>query len=193
MSSIKLAKFGGLIPRLSVKLLPSNAAQKAHNCRLKSGRLEPLLQPAEDTRTGSTVSSSCKTIYLWRHGETISDEQWLSWNDYVSVVPSPIADDDKYRIWIAGKTRADDAVEPHGVMTTALWAVEVLLNSDDMHEYFVRAMAPEMRDYLRVQFVRGLKKDGWEVDNPAAVELALRKWGEEIGKAAGQVEGFFCE
>ena len=104
MPAVKIARFGGIIPRLSSKLLPDSAAQIANNCRIKSGRLEPILQPAIDPRIGGQVTAACKTIQLWRHGAGIENEQWLSWNDHVSVAQSPIADDDKFRQWIAGKT-----------------------------------------------------------------------------------------
>lgn len=106
MGVIRINTFGGIVPKLSAKLLPDNAAQTAHNCRLKSGRLEPLLQPAADTTSGRVVpavTDSVKTMYLWRRGTSPASE-WLTWNGLVGVAGSTLNDDDKARVWIAGAT-----------------------------------------------------------------------------------------
>lgn len=99
---LKLTTFGGIAPRVAPKNLADTAAQTAHNCRLKSSRLEPLLQPAVDSQTGATgLTDAVRSMHLWRRN---SSAEWLTWNGNVAVAPSTINDDDKDRIWIAGAT-----------------------------------------------------------------------------------------
>jgi len=78
---------------------------------------------------------------------------------------------------------------PHGELTTAAWAVDVLLHgcSDCMHEYFASSLAPRMAGYLRVQFSRGAKADGWRMDNPDMATICVNKWETEINAAAAEV------
>lgn len=42
MSAIKTPTFGGIMPRINPKLLPDTAAVLAHNCKFKSGSMQPL-------------------------------------------------------------------------------------------------------------------------------------------------------
>jgi hypothetical protein len=75
-------------------------------------------------------------------------------------------------------------IMPHGQATTALWAIDVLLNCDEMHDYFAQSMGPWLWDCLRIQFKRQPKASGWRMDNPAMVDAALTAWDREIDGAA---------
>ena len=103
-AKIHINHFGGIVPRTAPKLLSDVAAQRAHNCRLKSGRLEPLRGTIPDThasRVFPVVSAATKTLHLWRRG---GGEEWLAWNGLVGVANSTLNDDEHARVWVAGQT-----------------------------------------------------------------------------------------
>lgn len=84
---IDVPSFKGMIPRLTPRGLPENAAQEAINCRLQSGDLESwrhfLLTKALDN------AGPVRTIYLL-------NDQWLSWDDQVDVARSLIPGDSSF-------------------------------------------------------------------------------------------------
>ena len=77
-------------------------------------------------------------------------------------------------------------ISPSGELTTAAWCVDVLMHgcSDCMSEYFVSSLSPMLGNYLRVQFQRGAKDNGWRMDNPDVIELAEATWDKDIDAAA---------
>lgn len=96
MPTIKLKTFKGIMPKLAPKLLPEYAAQTARNCRITSGRLEPL----NGNTVIETVTAGLETIFLWRY--TDSAEKWLTWSTPVNVVQSPLAGDEYRRVYYTG-------------------------------------------------------------------------------------------
>lgn len=115
MPTIKTDQFAGIVPRMAPTLLPDSAALIAHNCRLKSGKVEPVLMPQIATgfrmvlENGLTKISDAKSIYIWRRG-TVTD--FLAWPGIVKVAPSNIADDERYRLFVTGETGYNGANEP---------------------------------------------------------------------------------
>lgn len=107
MATVKFEDFGGIAPGITPARLPSNAATIAHNCRLKSGRLEPLHEPVKDTRRvnfegGLNEIAEAKTIYLWNKSE--GEPEWIAWKGRVSVAPSNLAIDQNRRLFVTGAT-----------------------------------------------------------------------------------------
>jgi len=60
MASIKIMRFGGLLPQVNPKALPNDRAQIAHNCLLWDGFLRPMPQWQIDQTVGSTPQSLFK-------------------------------------------------------------------------------------------------------------------------------------
>ncbi len=107
MATITFQDFGGIAPGIAAARLPDNAALEANNCRLKSGRLEPLHEPEKDTRRvnfegGLNEIADARTIYLWHKGE--GEAEWIAWNGKVSVAPSNLAIDKNSRLFVTGET-----------------------------------------------------------------------------------------
>jgi hypothetical protein len=89
MFDISLEKFNGIVPRISAKLLPKEAAQTAENCRLLSGRLEPI------NDVGNSVGSGSGDIFKWYRNDS---SEWLS--GYSDYVKGPINDDSYDRVYL---------------------------------------------------------------------------------------------
>jgi hypothetical protein len=85
---IRVSSFAGEVPRLIPRLLAENYAQIAENVRVERGDLLPI----RASRFEQRLDAAAKTIY--KHGDT-----WLSFDEVVSVVPAPIAEN---RVYIFG-------------------------------------------------------------------------------------------
>jgi len=83
MGVIRIDRFAGAIKAVAPQLLPDNAAQAAHNCKLVSGNLEPW----KGTTTVNTPAKSGtkKAIHLF------NGNVWFHWIDEVDVVRAPVA------------------------------------------------------------------------------------------------------
>lgn len=109
MATIKIDSFSGIMPRVHPTLLPDSCAVKAHNCRLKSGKLSPVREPSKvdnasiRLENGLDKIANAQSIYLWRHGENRTGE-FLAWPGIVRVARGNIADDDRDRIFVSGET-----------------------------------------------------------------------------------------
>lgn len=85
--------FGGIRPRVSVRLLADNEAQIASNVRLESGELRGWSLAEVITSLGTT---GVRTIYLFG-GAT-----WLKWTTDVDVARSPVEGDATERTYYTG-------------------------------------------------------------------------------------------
>ena len=108
MASVRFEDFGGIAPGVSPARLPANAALRAHNCRLKSGRLEPLREPSADTRRvnfegGLNAIADAGSLYLWNKSGG-AEPEWIAWKGRVSVAPSNLAVDANNRLFVTGET-----------------------------------------------------------------------------------------
>ena len=107
MPTIKIDSFSGIMPRVHPTLLPDSCAVKAHNCRLKSGKLSPLRQPLKVSgkrirlENGLDKISDAESLYLWKRGAV---SEFLAWPGVVRVAQSNIADDARRRIFVTGET-----------------------------------------------------------------------------------------
>lgn len=103
---IAISNFKAALPKYSALAIPESHAQTAADCRLESGDIVPLLDNSEAALlalTGAEIAS----IYLWRVN---ADEYWLRFEDQVSVIRSPIADDSYSRIYWSGDSRVSGEV-----------------------------------------------------------------------------------
>jgi hypothetical protein len=115
--------FGGLMPRVEASLLPDNAATVAHDCRLRSGKLAPMKQSASfmdypvRLENGLVDMADALSLYLWKRG---TRKEFLTWPGFVTVAPSNLFDDDRYRVFVAGATGkhgAEVEIPPAPVMS----------------------------------------------------------------------------
>jgi hypothetical protein len=92
MTVIAINGYRGAVPRFSDRLLKPNQAQRARNCRITSGRLDPIrgLGPVFT----SDLEEEISTMYRYRHyvgGAPL--DNWLIWAADVDVELSPLAND----------------------------------------------------------------------------------------------------
>lgn len=117
MSVIKLIGFSGEVPRLTPRLLGSNAAQTAFNTRLTSGDLAPIRRARQRHSFGTAPENGYNTIY--KH-----NSEWLGWATVVNVAPGAVAQDRLYytgdgapKMRIAGVVYPLAVPRPTGALT----------------------------------------------------------------------------
>lgn len=101
MTVVNIKSFRGQIPRVSDRLLQPNYAIRATNCKITSGRLDPLA----GLTTVFNASSQINTVYRYRafvSGSYV--DNWLTWSEIVNVVPSPNANDSYGRFYFSSET-----------------------------------------------------------------------------------------
>jgi hypothetical protein len=86
---MSILNFQGLRPRMSPRLLDASQAQKAENCDLLSGKLGAIQDVGDVAGLPDALQLS-----IFKYGAS-----WLSWNNFVKVVQSPIANDTFNRIY----------------------------------------------------------------------------------------------
>lgn len=96
MTAIRVGPFRGEVPRLSDRLLQPNQATAAVNCKITSGRLDPLKGLG---LIHTSLLASIKTIYRYRFTGL---DNWLVWSRVVDVVKSPTIQDALGRIFYTG-------------------------------------------------------------------------------------------
>lgn len=103
MAGFKIDNFGGVIPRLGSRLLPTNGAQVAQNVKLFSGELRSWQRTtAVNTPTkGGTSTIGLQSMYRMY---STSTDYWLSWTDDVDAVRGPIAGDTSFKLYFTGDT-----------------------------------------------------------------------------------------
>ena len=114
MATVKIDRFGGIVPRIAPTLLPDGMATVAHNCRLKSGKLVPLREPSFVEASEHTVYhenglgsiADAHSVYCWKH--TLADgtvrTDFLAFPGRVYFSHGNIADDAHDRIFVTGET-----------------------------------------------------------------------------------------
>lgn len=114
MATVKIDRFGGMVPRVAPSLLSDGMATVAHNCRLKSGKAVPLREPAvvdKDSHTvyhenGLAAIGGANSVYCWKH--TLADgtvrTDFLAFPGRVYFAHGNIANDERDRIFVTGET-----------------------------------------------------------------------------------------
>jgi hypothetical protein len=101
MTAVNIKAFRGQVPRVSDRLLQPNYATRAMNCKITSGKLEPLagLSLVFDAEEQIT------TVYRYRaFVNGAYEDNWLSWPEVVSVAQSPNANDVYGRFYFASES-----------------------------------------------------------------------------------------
>jgi len=94
MTVIAIKAFRGAVPRMSSRLLQPNQAIRAWNCRITSGRLDPVNKPR--TVVTSTIANNIRSIYRYRHLRAgVRLDSWLTWDSDVDMAPSPLANEER--------------------------------------------------------------------------------------------------
>lgn len=96
MSSINFKVFRGQVPRISPRLLAPNYAQRALNCKITSGALDPIagLTPV------ATIGRDVGSIFRYRKfGDAGALDIWLTFPGNSDLVRSPLANDEYGRIY----------------------------------------------------------------------------------------------
>lgn len=115
MSNVVIKNPRGEVPRIKPRLLPANFAQRARNCKLKSGALDPIKRPGLVLTNPGNVT--IKTAKRYRHLiNNILVDNWLTWGVDVNFVPSPNANSVEGRFYFTS-----DAFEPR--MSTYAMAI----------------------------------------------------------------------
>lgn len=111
MTAVNIKAFRGQIPRVSERLLTPNHAARALNCKITSGSLDPLAGIEQVYSTSRTI----ETIYRYRaFVNGVFEDNWLTWSEDVSIVPSPNANDPDGRFYFTS-----DSFEPRMSSYTA--------------------------------------------------------------------------
>lgn len=103
---VRFRQFSGEFPRLNPAFLPDAGATDATNVRLASGAIQPLYG-MESVSTLALTGHNIAAIHLWSVG---GNDYWLRFQDAVSVIRSPIADDSYSRIYWSGDSRMGGAL-----------------------------------------------------------------------------------
>lgn len=99
MTAVNIKGFRGAVPRISSRLLQPNQAEIADNCRLTSGKLEPL-KGLETVHLSQLPS--IETAFFWRAIiDSRPQDNWLVWDSDVDVVKSLIPNDPLQRFYFS--------------------------------------------------------------------------------------------
>ncbi|WP_288077879.1 hypothetical protein [Pseudomonas sp.] len=96
MAAVTFKAFRGMVPRTSERLLSPNYAQRATNCKITSGALDPLDGPLLVSNVGRAIA----TLFRYRHfidGAPV--DNWLTFEADTDVVLSPLANDEQGRVF----------------------------------------------------------------------------------------------
>lgn len=103
MVAVNIRAFRGAVPRVSERLQQPNFALRALNCKITSGKLEPLFGPL---LVFNTQRPAARTLYRYRYyGQSTPLDNWLSWADDVDVVENPAANDTLGRLYFTGENQ----------------------------------------------------------------------------------------
>ena len=96
---IRFNTFLGQLPKLNDYALPESNAVSAVNCDLSDGFVRPLASVTDTGTTLALTGHDVASIFKWDVG---SNSYWFRFQDAVSVIRSPIADDAYSRVYWSG-------------------------------------------------------------------------------------------
>jgi hypothetical protein len=125
MTGIAIQAFRGTKPRTSKRLIGDSLAQQALNCRITSGRLDPIKGLG---LVHTSLAAQIETIYRYRFR---TDDNWLVWDTTVDVAKSPVAQDSLGRFYFSGDgeprmSTYADAISGGGPYPTAWYVLGVV-------------------------------------------------------------------
>ena len=110
--NVRIDSFHGIQPRLHPSLLGAGMAVRAHNCRLKNGKLVPLREPSRAAgitthlEAGLGSIADARSLYAWKHTQrdgTVKID-FLAFPGIVDFAEGNIADDEYDRLFVSGET-----------------------------------------------------------------------------------------
>jgi hypothetical protein len=129
MTAINIKAFRGQVPRVSSRLLQPNRALRAMNCKITSGRLDPLRGLSVELES---VSDLIKSMFRYRYfGGATPQDHWMHWGSDVDAVYSPIANDSLGRVYFTSEdfeprmTTYDEAIDGAGPFPAAWYGLGV--------------------------------------------------------------------
>ena len=116
--NVRIDNFHGIQPRLHPSLLGDGMAVRAHNCRLKSGKLVPLRQPKAirdipamanvpvHMEAGLGSIADAKSLHCWKHtrADGTVTVDFLAFPGIVDFAEGNLADDQFDRLFVTGDT-----------------------------------------------------------------------------------------
>jgi len=111
---INISTMKGAVPRLKEHLLPNEIATIAKDCEFENGIITPL--PTSDF-SEALGRSNVSTLHRYLNST------WLTWTDKVSVINSPIAQDEWQRVYWTGQGRPKVATQAQmgGAYSPSSW------------------------------------------------------------------------
>ena len=108
MAEITVQDCRGMSEKIDPKKLPEGMAQEALNIEFGHGHIKPFKQPSEATVTANlnSISGTTERIYLTQGGK------WLAFDDFVSVMDSPVPDDSFERVYTTGEVASGVDLPP---------------------------------------------------------------------------------
>lgn len=98
MAGVAWNRFRGIAPKIEPRLLPAPLGQKATNCRVFSGALEPWRAPLTVANASKSVSGAVRSIFRM-DDQAGGAPKWLNWLTDVHVVRGPVADSTQRIYW----------------------------------------------------------------------------------------------
>lgn len=108
MAEISVQDCRGMSEKIDPKKLPEGMAQEAYNIEFGHGHIKPFKQPASATVTANlnSISGTTERIYLTQGAK------WLAFDDFVSVMDSPVPDDSFERVYTTGEVASGVDLPP---------------------------------------------------------------------------------
>jgi len=108
MAEITIQDCRGMSKKIDPKKLPEGMAQEAYNIEFGHGHIKPFKQPASASISANlnSFSGTTERIYLTQGGK------WLAFDDFVSVMDSPVPDDSFERVYTTGEVASGVALAP---------------------------------------------------------------------------------
>lgn len=186
MAVLRIAMFGGRIPRLAARLLPDTAAQQAMNTRLTSGALRPWWKPK---LLETLTLPRPKSVYRYFHN---GERKILAFSRYTQAFESALINDAFDRIyysddkgfWITTKDDIENSVPPQKVGIPAPegeFAVETVGGTEDTVEtrvYVVTAVSKYGEESAPSAPVSatGAADGAWTISGLQALDLHLTEY-----------------
>lgn len=96
MTAINIKGFRGAVPRLSERMLKPNYAQRAINCKITSGALDPL----DGLDRISTIGRAIKSLFRIRYfGPQETVNTWMTFPIPCDLISSPLANDEEGKLY----------------------------------------------------------------------------------------------
>lgn len=106
MAVVRIESFGGIQPRVHPSLLQNGMAVKAHNVKLKNGKLVPLRMPSVASGVGLVMENGLTDVadafsmHCWKRKDGESDLVLFPGMTWLS--PGNVADDKNTRVVVSG-------------------------------------------------------------------------------------------